>query len=76
VLSDVLAVLASDAGLRWGDAVARLASRFPARWEGVTADAISAECRARAVPSVDVKAAGVVRKGCRRADVQPLAGAQ
>ena len=26
---------------------ARLASRFPARWEGVTADAISAECRAR-----------------------------
>jgi DNA segregation ATPase FtsK/SpoIIIE, S-DNA-T family len=76
VLTDVLAVLGSDAGLQWGEVAARLASRFPARWEGVTADAISAECRARDVPSVDVKAAGVVRKGCRRGDVEPLAGAR
>ena len=76
MLTDVLTVLASDAGLQWGDVASRLASRFPARWEGVTADAISAECRARDVPSVDVKAAGVVRKGCRRADVESLAGAQ
>jgi DNA segregation ATPase FtsK/SpoIIIE, S-DNA-T family len=76
VLADVLAALGSDAGLQWGDVAARLASRFPARWEGVTADSISAECRARDVPSVDVKAAGVVRKGCRRADVETLAGAR
>jgi S-DNA-T family DNA segregation ATPase FtsK/SpoIIIE len=76
VLTDVLAEFGGDARLQWGDVAARLASRFPARWEGVTADAISAECRARDVPSVDVKAAGVVRKGCRRGDVEPLAGAQ
>ena len=47
VLTDVLAVLGSDAGLQWGDLAARLASRFPARWDGASGDAISAECRAR-----------------------------
>jgi hypothetical protein len=62
--------------LQWGDVAARLASRFPARWEGAAADAVAAECRALGVPSVNVKAAGVVRKGCRRGDVEPLAGAQ
>jgi S-DNA-T family DNA segregation ATPase FtsK/SpoIIIE len=76
VLADVLAVFGSDAGLQWADLAARLASRFPARWEGVTADAISAECRARNVPSVNVKNAGVTAKGCRRDAVEPLAGAQ
>jgi DNA segregation ATPase FtsK/SpoIIIE, S-DNA-T family len=75
VLTDVLAVFGSDAGLQWGDVAARLASRFPARWEGVTADAISAECRARDVRSVDVKSGGRALKGCRRADVETLAGA-
>ena len=75
VLTDVPAILGTDAGLQWGDVAARLASRFPPRWDGVTADAISAECRARRVPSVNVKAAGAVAKGCRRADVEPLAGA-
>jgi S-DNA-T family DNA segregation ATPase FtsK/SpoIIIE len=75
VLTDVLAVFGEDAGLRWGDVAARLASRFPARWDGVTADAISAECRARGVPSVNVKAGGTVGKGCRRADVVAAAGA-
>jgi S-DNA-T family DNA segregation ATPase FtsK/SpoIIIE len=76
VLADVLAVFGGDAGLQWGDVAARLASRFPARWDGASADAVAAECRALTVPSVNVKAAGVVRKGCRRADVEPLAGAQ
>jgi S-DNA-T family DNA segregation ATPase FtsK/SpoIIIE len=76
VLADVLAIFGSDAGLQWADAAARLASRFPARWEGASADAVAAECRALSVPSVNVKAAGVVRKGCRRADVESLAGAQ
>ena len=75
VLTDVLAVFGSDAGLQWGDVAARLASRFPARWEGVTGDAISAECRARDVRSVDVKSGGKALKGCRRADVETLAGA-
>jgi DNA segregation ATPase FtsK/SpoIIIE, S-DNA-T family len=75
VLTDVLAVFGGDAGLQWGDLAARLASRFPARWEGVTADSISAECRARDVRSVDVKSGGKALKGCRRADVETLAGA-
>jgi DNA segregation ATPase FtsK/SpoIIIE, S-DNA-T family len=75
VLTDVLAVLGGDAGLQWGDVAARLASRFPARWDGVTADAISAECRARGVRSVDVKSGGKALKGCRRGDVETLAGA-
>jgi DNA segregation ATPase FtsK/SpoIIIE, S-DNA-T family len=76
VLTDVLAVFEGDAGLQWGDVAARLAARFPARWEGVTGDSAAAECRARGVPSVNVKAAGAVRKGCRRADVETVAGAQ
>jgi S-DNA-T family DNA segregation ATPase FtsK/SpoIIIE len=75
VLTDVLSVFGEDAGLQWGDVAARLASRFPARWEGVTADSISAECRARDVRSVDVKSGGKALKGCRRTDVEPLAGA-
>jgi DNA segregation ATPase FtsK/SpoIIIE, S-DNA-T family len=76
VLTDVLAVLGSDSGLQWGDLASRLASRFPQRWEGVTGDAISAECRARGVPSVNVRGSGGQAKGCRRAGVEPLTGAQ
>jgi S-DNA-T family DNA segregation ATPase FtsK/SpoIIIE len=76
VLTDVLAVFGSDTGLRWADLAARLASRFPARWEGVTADAISAECRDRGVRSVTVRSGGDTAKGCKRADVEALAGAQ
>jgi S-DNA-T family DNA segregation ATPase FtsK/SpoIIIE len=76
VLADVLAVFGTDSGLQWADLAARLASRFPARWDGASADAAAAECRAAGVPSVNVKAAGAVRKGCRRADVEPLAGAR
>ena len=76
MLTDVLAVFGGDAGLQWGDVAARLASRFPNRWDGASADAVAAECRALSVPSVNVKAAGAVRKGCRKSDVEPLAGAQ
>jgi hypothetical protein len=76
VLADMLAIFGGDAGLQWADAAARLASRFPARWDGASGDAVSAECRALGVPSVDVKAAGRALKGCRRADVQAAAGAR
>jgi DNA segregation ATPase FtsK/SpoIIIE, S-DNA-T family len=76
VLSDILAVFGTDAGLQWPDAAARLASRFPTRWEGASADAVSAECRALSVPSVDVKSGGKALKGCRLADVQAAAGAR
>jgi S-DNA-T family DNA segregation ATPase FtsK/SpoIIIE len=76
VLADVLACFGSDAGLQWGDLASRLASRFPARWEGVTADAISAECTGREVPSANVRSGGRQARGCRRADVEAVAGAQ
>jgi hypothetical protein len=69
VLADLAAVLGSDPGLQWPEAAARLASRFPDRWAGVSAEAVSAECRALGVPSVNVKAGGTVAKGCRAADV-------
>jgi DNA segregation ATPase FtsK/SpoIIIE, S-DNA-T family len=76
VLTDVLAVFGSDAGLQWGDVAARLASRFPARWDGATGDAISAECRAGGVPSVNVRGSGGQAKGCRREAVEAAAGAR
>ena len=76
VLTDVLAVFGTDAGLQWGDVAARLASRFPARWDGASGDAISAECRAAGVGSVNVRGSGGQAKGCRRADVEAVAGAQ
>ena len=73
VLADLAAVFGADAGLQWGDAAARLAQRFPDRWAGVEAEALSAEARAHGVPSVNVKAAGAVAKGCRVADVEAAA---
>jgi S-DNA-T family DNA segregation ATPase FtsK/SpoIIIE len=76
VLTDVLAVFGTDAGLQWADLASRLASRFPARWEGVTADAISAECTGRDVPSANVRSGGKQARGCRRADVEAVAGAR
>jgi S-DNA-T family DNA segregation ATPase FtsK/SpoIIIE len=76
VLADMLAVFGSDAGLQWADAASRLASRFPARWDGASGDAVSAECRALGVPSVTVRAGGETAKGCRRTDVESLAGAR
>jgi DNA segregation ATPase FtsK/SpoIIIE, S-DNA-T family len=76
VLTDVLSVFGSDSGLQWGDVAARLASRFPARWDGATGDAISAECRAAGVPSVNVRGSGAQAKGCRREAVEAAAGAR
>jgi DNA segregation ATPase FtsK/SpoIIIE, S-DNA-T family len=76
VLTDVLAVFGSDDGLQWGDLAARLASRFPQRWDGATADAISAELRATGVASVNVRGSGGQAKGCRREAVEAAAGAR
>jgi DNA segregation ATPase FtsK/SpoIIIE, S-DNA-T family len=70
VLADLTAVFRGDPGLHWGEAAARLAAAFPGRWDGATADALSAEVRARGVPSVPVKTGGEVARGCRRADVE------
>jgi len=70
VLADVLDVFGGESGLQWAELTARLERRFPERWAEATADAVSAELRARGVRSVDVKADGQARKGCRRADVE------
>jgi DNA segregation ATPase FtsK/SpoIIIE, S-DNA-T family len=76
VLADMLAVFGADTGLQWPDAAKRLAGRFPDRWADASADAVSAECRALGVPSVDVKAGGKALKVCRQADVAAVAGAR
>ncbi|MFC4906608.1 hypothetical protein [Actinomadura gamaensis] len=73
VLADVLAVFGSDPGLHWNELADRLAGQIGDRWADVTADAISAQCRDLGVPSVDVKRAGVTRKGCRKQAVQAAA---
>jgi DNA segregation ATPase FtsK/SpoIIIE, S-DNA-T family len=70
VLADVLAVFGADPGLQWPALADRLAARFPDRWADATADAVSAECRSRGVPSVDVRTAGRTLKGCRRDHLQ------
>lgn len=74
VLADVLQVFGTDPALHWPVLAERLNTRIPDRWTDTTGEAVSAECRARGVPSVDVKQFGTVRKGCRRADVAQAAG--
>src|SRR5258708_10319581 len=69
VLADMLTVFRADPGLHWAEAAQRLAAAFPGRWDGVTAESLSAELRSRSVPSVNVSMRGTVLKGCRRADV-------
>ncbi|WP_433328215.1 hypothetical protein [Spirillospora sp. CA-294931] len=75
VLADVLTVFGADPGLHWTDLADRLADQFPDRWADTTADAVSAQCRALGVPSVDVKRNGAKtpRKGCRKTAVQHAA---
>lgn len=74
VLADVLEVFGGDAGLQWQVLAERLNTRIPDRWTDTTGEAVSAECRGRGVPSVDVKMFGRALKGCRRADVARAAG--
>jgi DNA segregation ATPase FtsK/SpoIIIE, S-DNA-T family len=74
VLSDVLAVFGADTALHWGVLAERLAREFPDRWADASADSVSAQCRSLGVPSVDVKSAGRVLKGCRRSDAETAAG--
>jgi DNA segregation ATPase FtsK/SpoIIIE, S-DNA-T family len=74
VLADVLAVLGEDTGAHWPVLAERLAQRFPDRWADAAAEAISAQCRDLGVPSVVVKMSGQSLRGCRREDVQRLAG--
>jgi S-DNA-T family DNA segregation ATPase FtsK/SpoIIIE len=74
VLADVLEVLGAAPALHWAELAARLAQRFPERWEDTSGDAVSAECRAKGVPSVVVTVAGERGRGCRLDAVQAAAG--
>ena len=74
VLADVLQAFGGDNGLQWPALAERLAGRFPDRWAEATGDGVSAELRARGVPSINVKADGQVTRGCRRSDVENAAG--
>ena len=73
VLADVLEAFGGDNGLQWPALAERLAGRFPDRWAEATGDGVSAELRARGVPSINVKADGQVARGCRRSDVENAA---
>lgn len=69
VLADVLAVLGDRPAAHWTWLADALALRFPDRWHDLTAESISAQCRALGVTSVDVKMDGTVLKGCRKANL-------
>jgi DNA segregation ATPase FtsK/SpoIIIE, S-DNA-T family len=73
VLADLAAVLGGDAGLQWAEAAARLAQRYPDRWAGTEAEAVSAEARKHGVPSVNIRSGGQQAKGCRADDVTAAA---
>ena len=74
VLSDVLSMFGpGESGLHWQVIADRLNERHPDRWTGATAESVSAECRDLGVPSVTVKMAGAVLRGCRRGDVEAAA---
>jgi hypothetical protein len=74
ILADARAVFGTDNGVHWDVLADRLARTYPQRYADATAESVSAACRARGVPSVDVRypagRAGAVRKGCRRADLE------
>jgi S-DNA-T family DNA segregation ATPase FtsK/SpoIIIE len=74
VLADVLAAFGLAPALHWTELAARLAERFPERWDGASPDAVSAECRAEGVPSVVVTVSGERGRGCRREAVESAAG--
>ena len=74
-LADVHAMfLGAETGLQWATLAERLAGRIPERWEDATDAAVSAQLRDLGVPSVDVKASGTVKKGCRKSAVEHAMG--
>ena len=67
---------ADDAGLQWQALAARLAARFPERWDDtIRRRGVRRDARAAACPSVGVKADGQVARGCRLAAVEAAAAA-
>jgi DNA segregation ATPase FtsK/SpoIIIE, S-DNA-T family len=74
VLADALACFTGEAGLHWQAVAERLAERWPDRYAGLTADAISAQLRDAQVPSVTVSMGGAKARGCRLDAIQTAAG--
>jgi S-DNA-T family DNA segregation ATPase FtsK/SpoIIIE len=74
VLADVLAAFGTAPALHWTELAARLADRFPERWDDASPDAVSAQCRAAGVPSVVATVAGERGRGCRLEAVEAAAG--
>jgi S-DNA-T family DNA segregation ATPase FtsK/SpoIIIE len=70
IVADLAEVIGGDAGLWWEAAAERLAGRFPMRHADANAESVSAACRARGVPSVNVNVGGRVLKGCRKAALE------
>jgi hypothetical protein len=64
-----------EAGLHWTVLAERLAARWPDRYAGLTADAISAQLRDAQVPSVTVSAGGAKARGCRRDAIEAITAA-
>ena len=76
MLADVLAVFGDDNGLHWQELAGRLAAQLSGRWADTSSDAVSAELRARGMPSVVVTAGGQRGRGCRRDAVETAARQQ
>jgi predicted GIY-YIG superfamily endonuclease len=70
VLGDILKVFGCTGGMSWHAVAEQLAAQFPRKYSGITRDVISAQCRSFGVPSVPVRSAGAVHRGCRRVDVE------
>ncbi|WP_204289565.1 hypothetical protein, partial [Microbispora amethystogenes] len=71
VLADAASVFqGSETGLPWALIAARLAERIPEHYADITADAISAQLRDLAVPSVNIKRDGQTLKGAKRAAIE------
>ena len=76
VLADALACFGDgEAGLQWSVLAERLAERWPDRYAGLTADAISAQLRDAQVASVTVSASGAKARGCRRDAIEAITAA-
>ena len=72
LLRDVLTVFGDAQFLSWPELAEMLSTRFPERWEGMTADLLSADCRSHGVASAEVSPrnrSATTRRGCRREDV-------
>jgi DNA segregation ATPase FtsK/SpoIIIE, S-DNA-T family len=77
VLADARAMVnPGDTGLHWEELAGRLADRIPEHYADITADTVSAQLRGLRVRSVDVKRAGLVRKGCRVDDLDAVLAAR